>query len=65
MPVMNGYEATIIRRKNNKEIPIIAITANMMKEVIQKAMDVGLDSHIGKPINVEELYTVLLKYINI
>ncbi|RLA79241.1 MAG: hypothetical protein DRG78_13330 [Epsilonproteobacteria bacterium] len=65
MPIMGGIEATRIIRdtKNGKDIPIIALTANAMKEDVQRTHDVGMNEHLNKPIEVEKLYSVLLKYI--
>ncbi len=62
MPIMDGYEATKIIRQKDKNIPIIAITANAMKDDIAKSLNSGMNSHINKPINVEELYETILKY---
>jgi len=62
MPVMDGYEATKVIRQIDKNIPIIAITANAMKEDIKKSAKSGMNSHINKPIEVEELYETILKY---
>ena len=64
MPIMDGYQATKIIRKRDKQIPIIAITANAMKEDIIKSAKHGMNDHINKPINVERLYETLLKYIS-
>jgi signal transduction histidine kinase/CheY-like chemotaxis protein len=63
MPIMDGYEATKIIRQSDSEIPIIAITANAMKEDIIKSAKRGMNDHINKPIDVEKLYSILLKYI--
>ena len=62
MPIMDGYEATKIIREKDKDIPIIAITANAMKDDIAKSLEAGMNSHINKPIDVEELYETILKY---
>ena len=64
MPVMDGYEATKIIRGINKEIPIIALTANAMKEDVDKTSKAGMNGHLNKPIEVEKLYEILLKYIS-
>ena len=64
MPVMDGYEATKIIRQNNNDIPIIALTANAMKEDIEKTKDIGMNEHLNKPIDVQKLYFTLLKYIS-
>ncbi|MFA6137555.1 MAG: ATP-binding protein [Sulfurimonas sp.] len=63
MPIMDGYEATKIIRENNAEIPIIALTANAMKEDVGKTRACGMNEHLNKPIDVEKLYATLLKYI--
>ncbi|NEW60946.1 response regulator, partial [Sulfurovum sp. bin170] len=63
MPIMDGYEATRIIREKDKQIPIIALTANAMKEDIEKSAKRGMNAHINKPIAVEKLYETLLKYI--
>jgi len=64
MPVMDGIEATRILRKNGIDIPIIALTANAMKEDIQKSLDAGMNEHLSKPIQVNELYRIINTYIS-
>jgi two-component system sensor histidine kinase EvgS len=64
MPVMSGIEATKIIKKLNKDIPIVALTANAMKEDIQKTKQAGMSEHLNKPIEVDKLYFTLLKYID-
>ena len=62
MPVMNGYEAarSIRKLKNkNSEIPIIAMTANAFEEDKQEALRSGMNGHIAKPIDVDNLFGVL------
>jgi len=61
MPVMDGYEATKQIRTIDKEIQIIALTANAMLEDIEKTQAAGMDEHLNKPIEVEKLYATLLK----
>ncbi len=63
MPIMDGISATKIIREDNKNIPIIALTANAMKEDIEKTKQAKMNEHLTKPIDVEKLYKVLLKYI--
>ncbi len=63
MPIMDGYKATQLIRQKDPNIPIIALTANAMKEDIEKTTQYGMNSHINKPINVEKLYQTLFKYI--
>ncbi len=66
MPVMDGYTATLIIRNQDKfkELPIIAMTANIMEGDRTKAKAAGMDDHIGKPLDVNELFTVLTKWIS-
>jgi CheY-like chemotaxis protein len=64
MPVMDGYEATRIIRNIDKDIPIIALTANAMKEEMDKTKAVGINEHLIKPLSMEKLFTTLSKYIN-
>ena len=63
MPNMDGYEATrIIRQFEDKrlsEIPIIAMTANAFAEDRKQAFDAGMNGHIAKPINAENLKMTL------
>ncbi|MDE6749718.1 MAG: PAS domain S-box protein [Lachnospiraceae bacterium] len=67
MPVMNGYEAAKeIRRLENKElasIPIIAMTANAFEEDRREAEKSGMNGHIAKPIDVENLFATLDKIL--
>ena len=67
MPIMNGYEATeAIRklpRKDAVEIPIIAMTANAFTEDIQRSKNAGMNEHITKPLDIEQLMKCLEKWI--
>jgi len=63
MPIMDGYEATQIIRQKDKKIPIIALSANAMREDIEKSALYGMNSHINKPIDVDKLYNTLLQYM--
>ncbi len=63
MPVMDGYEATKLIRLIDTDIPIIAITANAMKEDIARTMEAGMNEHLNKPVEVDELYKILVKYL--
>ncbi len=65
MPELDGYETTQIIREKDKDIPIIALSANVMREDIQKSKVVGMQEHLNKPIEVEKLYKVLLRYLAI
>ena len=68
MPKMDGYKATEeIRNLQDKEkacIPIVAMTANAFEEDKKKAFDAGMDGHIAKPINIEDLFVVLTDILN-
>ncbi|MDD5400876.1 MAG: ATP-binding protein [Sulfurimonas sp.] len=63
MPVMDGYEATKIIRSIDKDIPIIALSANVMKDEIQKTKTAGMNEHLAKPIDVEKFFTTLSRYV--
>ncbi len=65
MPVMDGYEATrqIRAQARFAQLPVIAMTANVMTGDRDKVLEVGMNDHIGKPINVRELFTVLAKWL--
>jgi len=62
MPIMDGYEAAEKIRERDKEIPIIAITASAMKEDIEKSIASGMNDHINKPIDVSNLFKMLIHY---
>jgi len=64
MPIMDGFEATKLIRELDSEIPIIALTANAMKEDIHKSKQAGMNEHLNKHIDIEKLYKTLLKYIS-
>ena len=62
MPHMNGYQATqTIRslRDLRRNIPIIAMTANAFDEDRQKALEVGMNEHLAKPIDLDALFKTL------
>jgi signal transduction histidine kinase/ActR/RegA family two-component response regulator len=67
MPEMDGFEATrSIRSMDNdwaKKIPIIAMTANVFREDIEKCLAAGMVDHIGKPIDIDIVMSVLQKYL--
>lgn len=68
MPVMDGYEATkVIRalnRRDAKEIPILAMTADAFSEDIQHCLDAGMNGHIPKPVNPEQMYAAMCHAIH-
>ncbi len=67
MPHRDGYEATRhIRAFDNmhaKTVPILALTANVFKEDVEKCFAAGLNDHLGKPLDVAELLNKLDKYL--
>lgn len=67
MPNMDGYTATKkIRQLPDKAkatIPVVAMTANAFDEDRKKAFEAGMDAHVAKPINVNELLNVLLRML--
>jgi len=68
MPEMDGYEATrqirALSMPSAKTVPIIAMTANVFKEDIEKCLDAGMNSHIGKPIDFNEVIDKLKSYLS-
>ena len=64
MPIMDGYQATQAIRAFNPTVPIIALTAAAMIEDKQKALSVGMNGHLSKPINNQELYVVLAQTLH-
>ena len=67
MPVMDGYDAaTRIRRMKDEKkasIPIVAMTANAFAEDRQKAISMGMNDHVAKPIDMNVLLPVIAKHI--
>jgi len=67
MPEMDGLQTTeIIRNMPNeqaKSVPIIAMTANVFKEDIEKCLNAGMNGHLGKPIDINEAVKVLVHYL--
>ena len=65
MPVMDGYEATMEIRQNegsSRRLPIIAMTASAMAEDRERAMAAGMDDYISKPIAIQNLADVLVRW---
>ena len=63
MPVMDGVEATRLLRSQGVEIPIIALTANVMAQHRQQFEEAGCSGFVAKPINKEVLYRKLAAYL--
>ncbi len=65
MPVMGGIEATKILRQENYKKPIVALTANAMKSDYDMCIAAGCDGFLTKPVNKEEIYQEIYKYLRI
>lgn len=69
MPEMNGYETTQRIRSMDltsgkaQQIPIIAMTANVFKEDVDRCLACGMNAHLGKPIDLDELIKTLHQYL--
>ena len=67
MPLLDGYDATSRIRALGTEkaaaIPIIALSANVFREDIEKCLAAGMNSHLGKPIEFDELINKLKEYL--
>ncbi|MDR0586450.1 MAG: response regulator [Treponema sp.] len=67
MPNMDGHEATekirALKRKDAKKVPIIAMTANAYKEDIDKALESGMNGHLAKPVDMDEVMKVLSRWL--
>jgi signal transduction histidine kinase/CheY-like chemotaxis protein len=67
MPEMDGYEASRrIRAADTPRagtVPIIAMTANVFSEDVAKCLAAGMDGHIGKPIDIDNILATLRKYL--
>jgi PAS domain S-box-containing protein len=65
MPIMDGVEATqAIRQLPDRErLPILAMTANAFADDRQRCLDAGMNDHLPKPVNPDELYSSLLRWL--
>lgn len=68
MPIMDGYEATITIRNgetgvHNSNIPIIAVTADVMETTKQCVKEIGMNDYLSKPIKKETLYEAVKKLV--
>jgi signal transduction histidine kinase len=67
MPEMDGYEATRRIRSLNlpeaKEIPIIAMTANVFREDVERCLEAGMNGHLGKPLVYEDVLAMLRRFL--
>jgi len=68
MPIMDGYKTTMAIRaldiQRAKTIPIVAMTANVFRDDVEKCLASGMNSHIGKPLNFDEVMIKLRTYLN-
>ena len=64
MPIMDGVEASNRIKSQQSQIPIVALTANVMKDNIALYQTEGFNEHIGKPIDITELYRVAIEFLN-
>jgi len=67
MPIMDGFEAARQIRAMDvpraTEVPIVAMTANVFREDIEKCLEAGMDNHLGKPVDFDEVILMLRKYL--
>jgi len=67
MPGMDGYQATALIRQDARfdadHLPIIAMTAHAMEGMRQKTLEAGLNDYISKPVNIDQLASMLLRWI--
>ena len=65
MPVMDGYTATRMIRENVawQELPVLAMTANNMAGDREKALETGMNDHIPKPLNIEDMFVTMARWI--
>jgi CheY-like chemotaxis protein len=68
MPEMDGYEATrrirALDAPEAKTVPIIAMTANVFREDIEKCLESGMNAHVGKPLDFEDVLAALRKHLS-
>lgn len=65
MPKMDGMAATSTIRKENKKVPIIAMSAHALEREKQKCFEIGMNDYIAKPFKLEGLQEKMLKYIKL
>jgi CheY-like chemotaxis protein len=65
MPVVDGYAATeqIRARESGRRIPIVALTAHALAEDRTRCLQVGMDDFITKPVGLDDLRSVLERYV--
>jgi len=63
MPIMDGFQATSLIREQHQGLPIIAMTANALSDERERCLGAGMNDHIAKPIDLEELFQVLNRWL--
>ena len=67
MPELDGYDATrqirLLDNAHAKTVPIIAMTANVFREDIERCLEAGMNGHIGKPIDLDDVLKELRNYL--
>jgi len=63
MPNMDGFEATQVIRKNHQDLPIVALTAAVLADEVEKALASGMNGHLAKPIEKDKVFQVLERYL--
>lgn len=64
MPVMDGFQATQQLRQQGYDKPILALSAAVLEQDQQRALEAGMNTHLAKPINSEQLYQVLAEQLH-
>jgi CheY-like chemotaxis protein len=68
MPELDGYEATrrirALPALENKNLPIVAMTANVFKDDIEACLAAGMNDHLGKPIVIGKVLDILRHYLH-
>ena len=63
MPIINGIQLTKLIRKSNKTIPIIALSANSYPEDINNSLNAGMNAHLSKPVDKDELLLTIQRLL--
>ncbi|MCL2123323.1 MAG: response regulator [Desulfovibrionaceae bacterium] len=67
MPGMDGYEATRRIRKLDcpraQDVPIVAMTANVFREDVERCLEAGMQAHVSKPLDIQEVLATLRRYL--
>ncbi|MFT2112218.1 ATP-binding protein [Marinomonas sp. 2405UD68-3] len=63
MPNMDGFDATQAIRKNQQSLPIVALTAAVLADEVEKALASGMNGHLAKPIDKDKLFKILERYL--